>query len=129
MTKNKLQATTQKSYYGKATTRTENGETILTSYNTDVLKIDGGKVFRLWAGWSSTTARHINDFLTQNGFARLTKKEWLSMPCENDESVYNVYMSNGFYTHKTTALLTEAEASTFSDKLQEQRNNCYVWYE
>lgn len=127
--KTKLQATTQKSYYGKATTRTENGATILTSYATDVCKIENGKIFRLWAGWSSTTAKHINDFLTQNGFEKLSKKEWLSMPCVNDESVYNVYMSNGFYTHKTTALLTEAEASTFADKLQEQRKNACVWYE
>lgn len=97
----KLQATTQKSYYGKATTRTENNAVILKSYNTDVCKIENGKIFRLWAGWSSTTAKHINDFLTQNGF----------------------------YTHKTTALLTEAEASTLADKLQAERTTACVWYE
>lgn len=127
--KTKLQATTQKSYYGKATTRTENGATILTSYATDVCKIENGKIFRLWAGWSSTTAKHINDFLTQNGFAKLSKKEWVQMPCENPKEVYQIHQSNGFFDHKGTALLTDEEARNFADKLQSQRKNFCVWYE
>lgn len=95
-----LQATLQKDYYGKARVRTENNMLILTSYNTDVIAYDfsTGELMRLWSGYSATTMKHINDFLLQNGWGTMNKKEWLAMPCYNDEPVYNVYISTGFYT-------------------------------
>ena len=124
-----LKATTQKSYYGKAKTRTENNATILTSYATDVAKIENGKLFRLWSGWSSTTAKHINDFCKQYGLPTISKKEWLQMPCENPQAVYNVAMSNGFVTHTTTALLTQDECEKEIDRIQQRNKRCCVWYE
>ena len=113
----KLKATLQKSYYGKATVRTENGWTILKSYETDVAAIDPhGNFIRLWSGWSSTTAKHVNDFRIQNGFDKISKARWMGLPCINEQAVYNVYMSNGFFTHKCPALLTEEEAEKETEK-------------
>ena len=127
-----LEATTQKSYYKKAKVRVENNLIILTSYQTDVVAIDreSDKIIRLWNGWSFTTSNHINDFLTQRGFKKLSKKEWLALPCVNNDDVYSIYTSNGFYTHKSTSLLTEIEAIKEVDRLS-MFNGIYTstWYE
>ena len=45
----------RKSFYGKATLRTNGNETILTSYSTDVCKVVNGKFVRLSRGYSATT--------------------------------------------------------------------------
>lgn len=48
----------------------------LVSYNTIVAIIDLDKNVPHVYGWySQTTARHINEFLCQNGFNKMTKKE------------------------------------------------------
>mgnify|MGYP007099472966 CR=1 FL=1 len=59
----------RKSFYNKAETREENGETILSSYGVDVAKIKDGKVtlFPKW-DFSQTTVRRVKEFLRQNGF-------------------------------------------------------------
>lgn len=126
-----LPATFQKSYYGKAKTYTENGKTILISYNTEVCYIDKAtnKFVRLWSGYSVTTQNHINDFRTQNGLPKLSKKEWLSIPCENKENTYNIYYSNGFYAHKSSAVLTETEAEKECKRVKNIMPNISVWYE
>lgn len=72
-----LNATTQKSYYGKAlviegksTIKLQSYETIVAEFNkkTNKLKING------W--YSMTTSKHINDFLRALGSCkRLSKKE------------------------------------------------------
>lgn len=126
-----LTATLQASYYGKAKVREENGFLILRSYDTDVLRIDVEKhtFSRLWNGWSATTAKHVNDFLKQNGFNVLSKKEWLALPCVNNEPVYNVYMSNGFTCHKCPALLTAEEAERETDRLYKKHNRVCAWYD
>lgn len=64
------------SFYGKATLVHNGDITELKSYNTIVAeynhKTNKIKVF----GWfSSTTARHINEFLQYYGFNKVTKKE------------------------------------------------------
>ena len=66
----------QKSFYGKAVvTVYDNGLQVLRSYNTDVAAIEpGGKIRRLWNGWSATTGKHIA------AFAGIGKKEYLSLP-------------------------------------------------
>ena len=62
----------------------------LTSYDTDVLavvyhEIDEPTVFKLWGGYSSTTMRHVNEYLSQNGLNGGGKKWWDSLPL-SDES-------------------------------------------
>jgi len=68
----------QKSFYGKARVETVNNCLFLHSYSTVVCKIDlfnhTAKVF----GWfSNTTGRHLREFLLQNGFEAINKKQIL----------------------------------------------------
>lgn len=63
-----------KSFYKKAVV-IDDGETImLRSYQTIVAEIVDGKV-KVYGWYSQTTARHINEFLQQYGFDRMSKKE------------------------------------------------------
>jgi hypothetical protein len=59
----------RQSFYNKARVDIKGDEQTLYSYNTPVAKIVGGKVELLpkW-DYSSTTLRHIKEFLKQNGF-------------------------------------------------------------
>lgn len=62
------------SFYKKAKIIKYNGALYLQSYSTIVAKIEDGKA--IVNGWySATTARHINEFLYQNGFDKMTKKQ------------------------------------------------------
>lgn len=64
----------RKSFYKRAKVIKYNNAIYLQSYDTIVARIKNGKVFvRGW--YSQTTARHINEFLLQNGYAGMTKKE------------------------------------------------------
>lgn len=76
-----LAAIGQKSFNGRAKVIiTDNGK-YLMSYSTLVLYIsNAGDVVRLWGDWSTTTAKHINSFLAQNGIQAINKSEWLKMP-------------------------------------------------
>nr|DAZ18697.1 MAG TPA: hypothetical protein [Caudoviricetes sp.] len=67
-----------KSFYGKAKIKEQdNGEKVLQSYNTDVCKITSGGAFvRLWDGYSVTTMRHVNSFLSFVGMAGGGKSWW-----------------------------------------------------
>lgn len=54
----------RKSFYGKAKIIEQDGEKILSSYDTFVAKITtDNKVIRLWNGNSNTTATHFKSFL------------------------------------------------------------------
>ena len=125
MTTTTLKATLQKSYYGKAKIFYYDDAIVLRSYNTDVIAIDklNNKIIRLWAGWSRTTAKHINDFLMQNGFNALSKKDWLALPCLYDEPVYNICICNGFVNHTGSAMLTEREAINERDNIYNRVGN------
>lgn len=80
----------QKSFYGKATVSHINGKIILTSYTTEVCSIDeNGHFHRLWNGYSVTTMNHINEFRRQNGLEALSKKEWLTLPTETENRLYD----------------------------------------
>lgn len=69
----------RKSFYKKAKVLSYNGEIYLQSYDTIVAKCSNDEV--IINGWySETTARHINEFLRQNGHSKMTKKEM--MECE-----------------------------------------------
>lgn len=66
---------TQKSFYGKAiVTELDNGNKVLTSYNTDVCELDNNNIIKI-GYYSQTTARHVNEFLQQNGHNKMSKKE------------------------------------------------------
>lgn len=63
-------------FYKKAKVISYNNALYLKSYSTIVAKIDNGQV--VVNGWySQTTGRHINEFLQQNGFAKMSKKEMI----------------------------------------------------
>lgn len=64
----------RKSFYGKAYTVTDaDGCETLYSYNTPIILRKGGRLVRLWGGWSMTTGRHIAAFcgLNKAGFFAL----------------------------------------------------------
>lgn len=76
-----------KSFYGKAKVIEEdNGEKVLQSYNTKVCKItSSGEVVRMWAGYSVTTMRHVNNFLIFFNVDGGGKSWWDGQPVEEKE--------------------------------------------
>lgn len=72
----------RKSFYGKAhILYTEQGETLLQSYNTIVCKVTTDGTFKkLWDGYSVTTMRHVNSFLKVIGISGGGKTWWDSLP-------------------------------------------------
>lgn len=71
-----VQHGTQKSFYGKAQIREENGTKTLISYGTEILKVKGNKITPIWEGYSLTTQRHINEFMLQEFGKVCNKKSW-----------------------------------------------------
>lgn len=69
-----------KSFYSKAIVMEDDNTLTLISYNTMVATIDKTthEFMYLWCDYSATTARHVNEFLQQNGFCKMSKKEMLS---------------------------------------------------
>jgi len=63
----KPQYDSRKSFYNKANVTVQNGTKILTSYNTEVAKVENGKA-TVYGIYSPTTLRHIKEFLEQEGF-------------------------------------------------------------
>jgi len=64
----------RKSFCGKAIVEVNNGEEILYSYGTAIIKkTASNELVRLWDGWTSTTGRHIAAFcgLNKAGFMAL----------------------------------------------------------
>lgn len=79
-----LEARCQKSFYKKAYVKEDdNGSATLYSYGTPVATITGGEFVRLWAGWSSTTAKHVNDFRRERRMNPIYKKEWEALPVKD----------------------------------------------
>lgn len=73
----------RKSFYGKAIVTELDGSKTLTSYTTNVARIDKeGHFIKLWNGYSATTMNHVNAFRIMNGLNTLSKKEWESMETE-----------------------------------------------
>lgn len=60
-----------KSFYGKASIiEHDDGTRELKSYATIVCRITpAGEFIRCWSGYSVTTTRHVNSFLTHCGYA------------------------------------------------------------
>ena len=61
----------------KATYKSKDGAIVLTSYYTDVCKIEGGQLVKTWNGWSKTTAGHIAEFCRIFHKKTPSKYEWI----------------------------------------------------
>ena len=108
----------QKSFYGKAKERTENGETILQSYNTDVCKIDrDGNFHKLWNGYSKTTLAHVVAFCVEHGIEYGGKKWWVSLPYHGEKTEqFIVHRTNGYFSWKSQVVFDdEDDAQAFAD--------------
>lgn len=70
---------THKSFYGKAVVKVvESVSKTLYSYNTKVAQItyeNGEKTLKIFGFYSSTTLRHIKEFVQQEGFPAMNKKQ------------------------------------------------------
>lgn len=68
----------RKSFYGKAIVDVkDNGDKVLYSYNTPILRLTAkGELEKIWNGYSATTMRHINAFLDTFGVKGGGKKWW-----------------------------------------------------
>jgi hypothetical protein len=80
----------RKSFYGKARVKeTNDGITILQSYDTSVCSIDAaGNFHRHWSGESSTTMRHVNEFIRQHGIPGGGVAWWRQLPVESLTDLY-----------------------------------------
>jgi hypothetical protein len=120
----------QKSFYKRAYTHTDGNATILTSYKTQVCKIVDGKFIRLWGGWSSTTAKHVNEFRQQNGLPKITKAEWLKMDCDGKTEQYKIFYDNGFVSGSfSTIFESYAEAEKELAKHYNKKTMFVYWVE
>ena len=64
-----------RSFYGKAHVLVEaSGKLTLRSYSTNVAVVEKDEA-RVFGTYSATTLRHIKEFLRQNGFGALSKKQ------------------------------------------------------
>lgn len=65
----------RQNFYGKARVKVyDNGDEDLVSYNTVVAEKRNGNIDV--KGWySQTTGRHINEYLQQSGYLKMTKKQ------------------------------------------------------
>ena len=89
-----LKADRQKSYYGKATIVELSNVKYLKSYDTIVCYIVNNTLYRSWDGCSKTTMNHINDFLKTYNMAKLSKKEWESVPFKQISSAQYKIIEN-----------------------------------
>lgn len=128
-----LNATLQKSYYGKAQViYNDDGSVSLKSYDTIVCMIKDGNFVKLWDGYSATTMKHINDFRMMFNLSTLNKKEWDKLSEENGNIVerYKIEVSNGFTNHIGTATFDSyAQAIEVAEKMENRlnANNSRFW--
>ena len=128
-----LNATLQKSYYGKAQViYNDDGSVSLKSYDTIVCMIKDDNFVKLWDGYSATTMKHINDFRMMFNLPTLNKKGWDKLSEENGNVIerYKIEVTNGFYRHIGTATFDSYEqAEEVAEKMENRMNangNCWV---
>lgn len=91
MKKFELIATNQKSFYGKAVVTEYNKNlVVLTSYTTEVARIENGVFVRMWGGYSATTMKHVNAFLDAYGIAGGGKKWWDALPVDDSNIITEI---------------------------------------
>jgi len=105
------------SFYGKARIEDSYGTLKLFSYNTLVAEIEDGKV-KVYGSYSQTTARHIKEFLKQNGFKvestnqiledyGVTKLNAKTISCKKCGMEFHTYDKNYPYVPQHTCLNDE----------------------
>lgn len=91
--------TSQKSFYGKARVYAvaDGGDHYRTlhSYGTAVASVYTGHdnityIKKLWGGYSATTMRHVNEFLMQEKFPKLSARAWRAMEVGKFYTPYDV---------------------------------------
>ena len=81
----------RKSFYGKAfVTEYSDKLAILTSYTTEVARIESGQFVRMWDGYSPTTQRHVNAFRSMYGLETITGTEWKKLPVDTHNPIVNI---------------------------------------
>ena len=81
----------QKSFYGKAiVTEYNDNYIVLTSYDTEVCRIENGRFIRMWEGYSATTMRHVNAFIDLFGIDGGGKKWWDQLPVDNRNIITDI---------------------------------------
>ena len=60
------------------------GGYLLKSYYTTVAAFVGGEFFRLWDGYSVTTAKHVDIFRAWCGLSAMTKRAWIETPVTSE---------------------------------------------
>ena len=81
----------RKSFYRKATVMEYNENlAILTSYETEVARIENGVFARMWSGYSPTTLRHVNAFRSTYGLETITGTEWKKLPVDTHNPIVNI---------------------------------------
>lgn len=68
----------RKSFYGKARVINNDGDLELISYKTRVAVIYPDNTASVYGTYTNTTLRHIKEFLLQNGFKAVNKKQILN---------------------------------------------------
>jgi len=67
---------TRDSFYGKAQVEVkEDGTKVLTSYNTEVAEVDNSGTAKVFGYYSTTTSRHVKEFLKQEGFVAESSRQ------------------------------------------------------
>lgn len=127
----KLEATTQKSYYGKAKINIlDNGTKELISYKTKVAIITkGGRFFRLWEGYSLTTMNHINDFRRKYGLEPINASIWKKMEVvKNGNEKKWVFVLRDFKRNTTEVFNKEQKQNCMTRTLKKAGDNVYGDY-
>lgn len=124
----KLEATTQKSYYGKAKINIlDNGTKELISYKTKVAIITkGGRFIRLWEGYSLTTMNHINDFRRKYGLEPINASIWKKMEVvKNGNEKKWVFVLRDFKRKTTEIFNKEQKQNCMTRTLRKAGDNVY----
>lgn len=76
---------------------------LLKSYETEVAAIVNGEFYKLWAGYSVTTMKHINAFREWYGMHKISKREWIETNSpewiETPNAYYLTNMETGEIIH------------------------------
>ena len=65
------------------------GGYLLKSYHTTVAAFVNGAFYRLWNGYSVTTAKHVDIFREWLNMPKMSKREWIETPVHDGDIIDN----------------------------------------